>query len=399
MQYAETGAHKIIYIEPTDDFPSLARAVTGAGQPVVLILPERGGALSGPADFHALKRVRRSADARVHLVMARHPFLQGVARRCGFPVFPSLECIDAAGGQRDEECHSGAREDGPFAPPLCPGGAAPLLLRAGKAAHQGGRYALTPDQDAVFFHLGQCATPADARGRAFGLFAVVDDMGGSDSGGEANLLSIRELAGWILPRLATGVEEGEAALLEEGVRQANRAIWEAKGEREADMGAALAAALVLGATVYVASVGDCRAYLYRPGLRLSQITDDHSPQTESPRADGGGPGQLLAHTLTRQLGAGPSVVVDSFALPGLPGDILLLCSGGLWRVVTPAVIERVLRAYALRPSIACRTLVEAALEAGGPDTISALVVAFQQQTVSSSTARPPVCPADPLLAR
>ena len=95
MKYAESGAGKIIYVEPSDDFPSVAGVVTGAGQPVVLILPECGGALRGPADFHALKQVKRAHDADVRLVMAHQPALQTLARRFGFPVFPSLESIDA----------------------------------------------------------------------------------------------------------------------------------------------------------------------------------------------------------------------------------------------------------------------------------------------------------------
>jgi serine/threonine protein phosphatase PrpC len=414
MKYAEIGASKIIYVEPGDDFLSVAGVVAGPGQPVVLILPECGGALRGPADFLALKQVKRARDADVRLVMAHRPALQTLARRCGFPVFPSLESIDAGSErqagfpkalpplqmQREGRRSGVAGETEPYtlqalrlperrttAP--SPPDALVLRLLAGHASHAGVRRAHAPNEDCVYSLLSQRVAPTGSAPQQFGLFVVSDGMGGHEHGQEAGRLAVGALTEWVLPRLqAWDVGDGEA-LLAAGVQQANRAICRINGERQTDMGAALTAALVIGVTVFVANVGDCRTYLCRPGAGLYQITDDHSPQAELGRAGLLDPMPLSTrkqgHEITHRLGGDPALSVDSFALACLPGDVLLLCSDGLWRVVGHAVLERVLRAYAMRPGVSCRTLVEAALEAGGPDNISALAVSIQQQSRRSPT--------------
>jgi serine/threonine protein phosphatase PrpC len=420
MKYTESGVNKIFYLEPADDFPLVASVVTHAAGPVVLILPPDRGAFRTPGDFHALKQVKRTFDPPIRLVMAGSPALQILARRCGFPVFPSLESIGSEavhtathrpglsasrweGGPpgRDGEtsayefkalCFAGCRDEGATANPS---GIGTLHLIAGSASNPGVRHALTPNEDYVFSYLSRQHSAGGVL-LHFGLFVVADGMGVRTNGCEAARLAIEALTGWILPSLTEGQVEDVGTLLAEGVRQANLAIYRKNEEQQTDVGALLTAVLVVDEVVWVANVGGCRTYLYRPDFGLSQVTTDHAQAVALLPTGiiGSPPLWKRNHEVVRRLGGTTSIGVDSCTLRCLAGDILLLCSDGLWNVVEPAVIERILKAYALRPSLACRTLVEAGLEAGGPDNISAIVVSMQHQVGDLYSARasgiPPV---------
>jgi protein phosphatase len=144
------------------------------------------------------------------------------------------------------------------------------------------------------------------------------------------------------------------------------------------LGSTLTLAVIQDDSATVAHVGDTRAYLWRKG-RLRQLTEDHSV-----------PGALLKqgkitvqeaythphrHILYRCLGLAPKVDADirpSFLLQ--PGDMLLLCSDGLWGMVSPDNRLAPLLASAPDLPTICRRLVDQANEAGGEDNITVLLV-------------------------
>ncbi|MGH2482306.1 MAG: PP2C family protein-serine/threonine phosphatase, partial [Ktedonobacteraceae bacterium] len=69
--------------------------------------------------------------------------------------------------------------------------------------------------------------------------------------------------------------------------------------------------------------------------------------------------------------------VDWFILPVQVGDLLLLCSDGLWEMVRDPRITEILATYASAPALASNTLLRAALQAGGKDNVSLLVTRVQ----------------------
>jgi serine/threonine protein phosphatase PrpC len=125
----------------------------------------------------------------------------------------------------------------------------------------------------------------------------------------------------------------------------------------------------------VAHVGDTRAYLARNGS-LRRLTEDHTVAAEMVRD-----GQLTAAeaadhphrvVLTRALGVGPEVPLDTSSRPVEPGDRLLLCSDGLFNHVPDDELSSMLLGSG-SPQAAVDALLELGLARGGEDNLSVVV--------------------------
>lgn len=142
--------------------------------------------------------------------------------------------------------------------------------------------------------------------------------------------------------------------------------------RKKDMGTTLTAVVSVGVQAYVVSVGDSRAYLYRPGYGLAQLTRDHSLVAAKVLAGEITPEQVYTHpkrnVLLRSLGE-KEVVIDEPACVLLQdGDVLLLCSDGLWEMVRDPegqdIVAILAKAQLSAPAMA-KQLVQLALRGGG----------------------------------
>jgi len=207
------------------------------------------------------------------------------------------------------------------------------------------------------------------------LFAVADGMGGHVGGEIAARTAVDALQAGFGRRPSV---EG----LVSAVHDANRAVFD-RGHAEPalrGMGTTMiAAALVAGEEgdrLALANVGDSRAYRFHDG-ELSQLTTDHSVAEELVAR-----GELTEeeaavhphrHILTRVLGVGPDVSVDVWQVVPEEGDRFLLCSDGLTNEVRPDRITDVLSATR-DPREAAETLVHLAVEAGGNDNVTAVVL-------------------------
>jgi serine/threonine protein phosphatase PrpC len=76
----------------------------------------------------------------------------------------------------------------------------------------------------------------------------------------------------------------------------------------------------------------------------------------------------------RCLGEHASVEIDTFVVPLLPNDVLILCSDGLWEMVHDPDLEKIIASSAYSPGQLSTLLVQAALNNGGADNISVVVV-------------------------
>lgn len=214
-----------------------------------------------------------------------------------------------------------------------------------------------------------------------GLFLLADGMGGHLSGEIASALAVRTAARHILQHLwATLSDQQHSAdepSLQEVLTDAFRRAHEAVTGRVPGGGTTLLCALLLGDRAYIANVGDSRAYLVSPqGCR--QITRDHSVVDMMVEL-----GQMTAeeaarhpqrNVLYRAVGQRGMLEVDTFICTLSPGEVLLLCSDGLWETVGGAEIARVITASASLQE-ACDILVEKANQAGGRDNISVILAA------------------------
>jgi len=204
-----------------------------------------------------------------------------------------------------------------------------------------------------------------------GLYAVCDGMGGARGGEVASQMACLGLLG-IDPGSA------EADQLRKAVVKANLAIVQRSATESGllGMGTTLTSALVRDETLYVAHVGDSRGYLLHKG-HLTQITEDHSWVGEMMRRGELTKAQAARHphrsVITRALGTDMELAPDMTEIQLAAGDRVLLCSDGLSGMVDDDAIAEILE-QGLDPQATAQRLVEAALDGGGEDNVTVLVI-------------------------
>jgi serine/threonine protein phosphatase PrpC len=215
----------------------------------------------------------------------------------------------------------------------------------------------------------------------FGLYIVADGMGGHQFGEVASNAAIRTVAGYVLRKFhpylfhvkTDTMDESFQEIMQAAVSEAQRAI-----QREAPgSGTTLTAALVLGQQITIAHVGDSRAYFVYPDGRIEPITRDHSLVKRLEEL-----GHITSeeaanyphrNVLYRALGQGEILDPDIFTLGFPQPGFLMLCSDGLWGVVSE---QELVRSVVDAPNLqrACQNLITAANTAGGPDNISVIII-------------------------
>jgi len=264
-----------------------------------------------------------------------------------------------------------------------------LSLAVGYLTDPGIKRKHKPNEDSLFAMQG--TGTYNSLPQEFGLFVVADGMGGHANGQDASRMAIQNIIDYILPRISAEKHMEDEAfrnLLRDGVQCANQAVHQRNLEERADMGTTMTATLIVGATAYVANVGDSRTYLYREPDGLSKITNDHSVVASLVEAGIIKPDDIYTHPkrnqIYRSLGEKPVVDVDSFKVSLKAGDKLLLCSDGLWDMVRDPEIQRLMSVPASSPSKMGQELIQAALDGGGEDNVSVIVLSLSETEVSSS---------------
>lgn len=221
------------------------------------------------------------------------------------------------------------------------------------------------------------------------LYAVADGLGGHLAGEVASTIAIDTLLD-AAPRAADCKALGRAA------RVANAAVIEAaeSGRGRSGMGTTLTAAMIDGTRIALAHVGDSRAYLLHFG-QLERLTQDHSMVADMVRQGTLTEAESRVHpnrsVITRALGSDPNMVADAFEVDAAPGDRLLLATDGLTGMVEDARIAELLGA-APSPADAVASLIEEAMEAGGSDNITVVVVDIASASQPASQPRDSAAP-------
>ncbi len=241
----------------------------------------------------------------------------------------------------------------------------PVAVAVGSASRVGGR---DHQEDAVL------ARPIGQRDDAW-LLAVADGMGGHEGGEIASRMAIESLGA----RFSGDLPDDIALELKRAYREANDRIW-AEGGTDAigHMGTTLVSAVVNGAYLTVANVGDSRAYLIR-GTQVLQLTKDHSlvaEQVEHGELAAGSERQSpQRNVLTAAVGTTERLdrkLPEVFEVTLLPEDRLLLCSDGFYDVIEQ-------REYAAQlagddPDTISMSLTSLAEQRGTTDNVSAVVL-------------------------
>jgi len=238
------------------------------------------------------------------------------------------------------------------------------------------------------------------------LYLLADGAGGHAGGEVASRLAVETIAAYYAQQTSRHATEnaphsqgkvnhlqGPLRDLETPIEQLQRAFFAAHTrireaarlkQEYAGMITTCIAAVIKGAHLLIAHVGDSRAYLIRPSPAsmpsITRLTTDHSMVTELARAGIISPEQMHSspsrHIILRALGGkdqgspGPDITTCVVQA----GDAVLLCCDGLWSMLAEEQIAQVVsRATA---QVACAGLIRLANEAGGEDNISAVVLSF-----------------------
>jgi serine/threonine protein phosphatase PrpC len=250
-------------------------------------------------------------------------------------------------------------------------------LQVGSALDPGIERKQKPNEDTISITSGIIPS---ASSKPFALFMVADGMGGQGHGQEASRLAREALVEYIAHALRSEQVPSQTylPLLRAGVESANHSVYQRNREQSTVMGTTMTVCLVVDATAYVAHVGDSRCYLYREPGGLSQITQDHSIVAALVGAGVIKPEDIYTHPsrnlIYRYVGEKANVEVDTCEIPLVPGDILLLCSDGLWEMVRDPQIATLLASHVPDPNHTAHVLIQAALAGGGVDNVSAIVV-------------------------
>jgi protein phosphatase len=217
------------------------------------------------------------------------------------------------------------------------------------------------------------------------LYLVADGMGGAQAGEHASKLAGDTVAEYIWK---SGQRSGQVLL--DAIAEANRRVLEA-AETDPNlhgMGTTPTVAFKVGGELLFANVGDSRAYLYLDG-QLHAITEDQTWVNEVGRRLGINEDALkvhpMRHVLTMAIGVGENIRVHSYAVPLQDGAQFLLCSDGLHGVISLDTIRETLSGSETLEG-KCRSLVEAAKKAGGPDNITAVILTVSPDSSSNNSA-------------
>jgi protein phosphatase len=226
------------------------------------------------------------------------------------------------------------------------------------------------------------------------LYLVADGMGGHQRGDVAANLCVDAIRDWFMGKVGDDTVSRVAGMVRNlfnlrspgetdlvaAVEFANRVIFEMSTSSTAfrGMGTTLVSTYFHGATMFVVFSGDSRVYRLRGG-RLRQLSRDHSLLNEYLRLEMIRPEEARyfphKNVIMKALGLKERAELEFFRRRARPGDVYLLCSDGLTDMVEDEDIEGIL---AVGGSLEdrCQALQDAAMDAGGHDNITVVLVEY-----------------------
>jgi len=227
------------------------------------------------------------------------------------------------------------------------------------------------NEDSVDYVLPATAAQVQSQGW---VFVLADGVGGHEQGEVASKLAVDTVVSGFR-KIPPGVVH--VSLLPRLVQDANAAVYE-KGHHNngSRMGTTIVVCALRFDSAVISHVGDSRCYLFRNGA-IASLTRDHTMAAEQFRMN------LLSqseaeqserkHVLTRCLGADLFVAADTITVNIIPGDVLLLCSDGLYGELSDEAMQRILATHQ-NLNEAAAALIAAANDHGGGDNVSVQLI-------------------------
>lgn len=283
------------------------------------------------------------------------------------PATEDVPTVPIRKDEPDEQSPDGLQEECSDIPQLVVGWAQSI----GKQRHH--------NEDALFTLTTNLA--GDNHFTPMGLYIVADGMGGHKHGEIASEIAVRTIGKTVVDEILCSLLSPEPAspedsiqdIMRQSVEEAHRMIL----EHAPDGGTTLTSLLILDDQMTIAHIGDSRAYALSLDGESQILTRDHTLVMRMLEV-----GQLTAeeaavhpqrNVLYRALGQGDQITPDIRTLPLPESGHILLCSDGLWGVISEQDIVSTV-SQSPNPQIACQHLVDSANESGGPDNITAILV-------------------------
>lgn len=226
--------------------------------------------------------------------------------------------------------------------------------------------------------------------QSIGVYAVADGMGGHKNGDLASKIAIQSVYIEFVNNNLDLMSGTDIKLrinhIEDILRSCTLSAHDRVSEEVPGGGTTLTIAVIYQGQVIIAHIGDSRAYFVDKKGDLKLLTRDHSIVSRMQELGKLTDEQAAAHpqrnVLYRALGQIEYSEPDLYSYSLLDSSNLLICSDGLWGVISEKQISTLIT-ESQTPQIACSKLVEAANKAGGPDNISAIVVSFSEEVIQS----------------
>ncbi len=241
------------------------------------------------------------------------------------------------------------------------------------------------DEDSIM--ASEMSFGVDSKDYKFRLLVVADGMGGHAKGEEASKIALNAISRTVLPRLFDDVSFTK--LLEIGIQNANQDILNHvdKHPETSGMGTTSVCALLENNKVYLANIGDSRAYVISDdGIR--RITKDHSYVQElidnGEITDEESRTHPKKNVITKAIGAATVAEPDMFSFTLDLDESLLLCCDGVIAHLTDNDIHEII-SDSDDPHKACQKIIDVANERGGTDNISLIILSADTQNQSNDS--------------
>lgn len=215
-------------------------------------------------------------------------------------------------------------------------------------------------------------------GEPLGFALLADGMGGHNAGEVASSTAVNTVKQELEKTLSEKEHDKIIYNILSSIDYANTKVYELSIHdiNKAGMGSTFVAAYILDDKLYVANIGDSRAYLITNGETI-QITVDHSVVQELVEKGTISPEEAAVHPdkniITRALGTEEFVDADLFEYSLKNGDYILLCSDGLCEMVNDSLFSEIIDKYD-NIEDAAKKLVDTANENGGRDNITIVIL-------------------------
>lgn len=220
--------------------------------------------------------------------------------------------------------------------------------------------------------------------KKLGIFVVADGLGGRKAGEVASKLAVKTISEFF----KNGVLGNDLSTnIKRAIEKAHKAIKNLATQDAvlAGMGTTIVLAVwQMPDTIYIANIGDSRAYLVRDAV-ISLLSQDHSRVAEMERQGFLSQGEARNHPwrniVTRSVGieieGGPFQRETDLK----ENDIVLLCSDGLWDMLSDEAIREVTSRYT-KPKEICAKLIEEANSRGGKDNITIIAISVKKKAIT-----------------